>query len=233
VKISALSPVVTPYAHTIAVWQVDLKTPPSAAESACLSEVEWQRAHRFVFERDRHRFIAAHTALRHILGEHLQKAPAALAFAEGPHGKPSVINQEKTCHFNLSHSADVAWVGISNELELGVDVEAPRSVSDALALAKRHYTPAEQAVVQASPDQNHAFFICWTRKEACLKAIGSGFSVAPESFECGALPDVRELQITHSQHQLTPLAVRSLTSSQDRQPLIGAVAWILKNTAFS
>ncbi len=228
----ALDPVVTPCARAIAVWQVDLNAQPSTSESACLSAAEWQRAHRFVFERDRLRFIAAHTALRHILGEHLHQAPAALGFTEGPHGKPSVISHDKqqpSYHFNLSHSADVAWVGLSRELELGIDVEAPRAVSDAIALAQRHYTPTEQAVVQAAPDQNHAFFICWTRKEACLKAIGSGFSVAPESFECGALPDERALHITHDQHQLIPVAVRSVTSSQDGKPLIGAVAWILKN----
>jgi 4'-phosphopantetheinyl transferase len=199
VKVFALEPVVTPCGHTIALWQLDLKAEPSTEESSCLSQVEWQRARRFVFERDRQRFIAAHTALRHVLGEHLLWAPAALAFAQGPHGKPFLIGkpQSKTCHFNLSHSADVAWVGISNELEIGVDLEVPRQVSDAIALARRNYTPAELAEVESAPDQNRAFFTCWTRKEACLKAIGSGFSVAPESFECGALPDTREVQITH------------------------------------
>jgi 4'-phosphopantetheinyl transferase len=259
VKVFALEPVVTPCGHTIALWQLDLKAEPSTEESSCLSQVEWQRARRFVFERDRQRFIAAHTALRHVLGEHLLWAPAALAFAQGPHGKPFLIGkpQSKTCHFNLSHSADVAWLGISNELEIGVDLEVPRQVSDAIALARRNYTPAELAEVESAPDQNRAFFTCWTRKEACLKAIGSGFSVAPESFECGALPDTREVQITlksiagplprltcphggpdgaeaasgglvNPQHQIQRAAVRSLIRVDD--DCIGAVAWILENT---
>jgi 4'-phosphopantetheinyl transferase len=229
-NISVLAPVLTPCARTIALWQMDLMAEPSASESSCLSEVEWQRAHRFVFERDRRRFIAAHTALRQILGEHLSLAPAEIAFEEGPHGKPSLISQgRKTCHFNLSHSADVAWLGISHDLELGVDVEVPRPVSDAIALAERHYTMAEQAVVKAAPETQRlsSFFVCWTRKEACLKAIGSGLSVAPESFECGAQPNERELHITDSHHHTIPVAVRSLMPSQEGP--IGAVAWILRH----
>jgi 4'-phosphopantetheinyl transferase len=228
-----LEPVVTPCGRTILLWQLDLTAEPSAQASACLSQVEWQRAHRFVFERDRRRFIAAHTALRHILGEHLQMLPAALSFAEGPHGKPSLINaaqqHAKTCHFNLSHSADVAWLGISNDLEIGVDVEVPRPVSDAIALARRNYTAAELNEVESAPDQNRAFFTCWTRKEACLKAIGSGFSVAPESFECGALPDAREIQITQPPQQTHQLGLRSFIGVDDH--CVGAVAWMLTELA--
>ena len=139
-----------------------------------------------MFERDRQRYLSAHVHLRRLLADYTGLPPARLEFTEGPFGKPAMCNVEH-CSFNLSHSEDIAVVLIAAEGELGVDVEMLRPMPDALALADRNFSASERQSLrdlQASR-RDHAFLAGWTRKEACLKAIGSGLSISPETFTAG------------------------------------------------
>ena len=169
------------------LWSADLRSEPSTHERALLSDDEHERAARFVFERDRRRFVASRASLRRLLGERLNADAAALRLDAGPYGKPALRDAPR-CAFNLSHSEDVAWIALADDGEIGVDVEVLREMADAHDLARRNYTAAECAQLDdAGPGlRDLAFLRCWTRKEAVLKAIGSGFSIAPETFEAGA-----------------------------------------------
>lgn len=183
------------------LWLVPLEQPAPAADHALLDRVEQQRAARFVFERDRRRFIVAHAALRRILAGYLECAPETLRFAAADGAKPRLLagaGDAAAClAWNLSHSGELALVGVVAEsrtpdpagtLELGVDIECLRPLSDAPALAARHFTPAECAALAAQPAgeaRDRAFLACWTRKEACLKAVGAGLAIDTRSFECG------------------------------------------------
>lgn len=111
----------------------------------------------------------------------------------GRHGKPALAAPARL-HFNLSHSRDVGVVAISEDAELGVDIEQIRPMSDAAAMAAAYFTAAEQAALAACSTEfgdaarDRAFFICWTRKEACLKALGIGLYLATGGFEVGIFP---------------------------------------------
>jgi 4'-phosphopantetheinyl transferase len=92
--------------------------------------------------------------------------------------------------FNLSHSADVALIGFAEDCEIGVDVEKIRPITDALDIAGRFFSAEERAELMSLPEseQQRAFFRCWTRKEAYLKATGDGLGTDLASFRVSVLP---------------------------------------------
>ena len=143
-----------------------------------LSDRERSRAARFRFQEDRDHFVIRRGLLRTILGLYLPGSPASIAFCEGPSGKPALASPAgaDTLHFNLSHSCGLAVYAITRAVPLGVDVERIRPMNDMQDIASRFFTARENACLQAVPlhQRLEAFFNCWTRKEACLKATGQG-----------------------------------------------------------
>ena len=169
-----------------ALWRVDLDAPDALQWQSLLSDAERARAARFVFERDRLRYRAAHGALHHLLECHAGAGIAARGFAEGEFGKP-FLRERPDVAFNLSHSQSVALVAIGVGA-IGVDVELMRPMEDMPALAAAHFTAAEQqALASAEPaQQSRVFLQIWTRKEACVKALGAGLSIDTRSIHVGA-----------------------------------------------
>ncbi len=165
---------------------MELHQLPSPESLASLSTVEHERAARFVFERDRRRYLASHCALRQLLFARIGTPAVQLVFEDGPFGKPALCN-EPQCAFNLSHSEDVAVIALAATGEIGVDVEMLRPMPDAVDLARQNFSAAECAELAATPPEHQslAFLLGWTRKEACLKAIGSGLTIAPNIFTAG------------------------------------------------
>ena len=210
------------------LWQVDLDATPAPQAVACLSEAEWERARRFVFKRDRNRFIAAHAALRETLSTQCGIPASMLEFAVGPFGKPSLVEHDGL-HFNLSHSQSLALIAVCDDAEVGADVELLRPMPDAEALAETYFTPAERRALAAlAPEaRDRAFLCCWTRKEACLKATGIGLSVDTRSFEVGVSPDAREVAIDTADGR----ARLALSSFHDVQGALCAVARVLAREA--
>lgn len=163
------------------IWPLDVEDAERTRLEAHLSDDEVARADRFAFERDRNRFIAARGRLREILARELGRAPAELAFAYSAQDKPSLV-QSRLC-FNLSHSEALAALAVSREREVGVDIEAVRPIEE--DIAEQYFSPREVAALRALPnvEQLAAFYRCWTRKEAIVKAIGEGLSHALNSFD--------------------------------------------------
>lgn len=125
--------------------------------------------------------------LRRLLGAELQRAPEALVFEAGTHGKPRLAGADagSGLEFNLSHSGDHAMLGCAWRRELGVDIEQWRQMRDEAALVRRFFSPAEQAAYAALPAgrRSRGFFQCWTRKEAYVKAVGRGLGLPLDSFD--------------------------------------------------
>ena len=173
----------------LALWLVhlDMEAQPRPEWQHLLSPQELERAGRFHFESDARRYRISHAALRSLLARLTGLAPLSLAFAEGRNGKPR-LRTPADLHFNMSHSGDWALIGVSHQGPVGVDIEAIRALKDVDELARSHFTPHELQAYRQTPahERLHAFFRCWTRKEACLKALGSGLSIEPQRFEAGA-----------------------------------------------
>jgi 4'-phosphopantetheinyl transferase len=162
------------------VWRVPLVQPaePLAALARTLSDDERARAARFHFERDRTAFTAARGALRTLLGRYLDHPADQLAFGYRDKGKPYLLTPAGELRFNLSHSGQLALLAFVRGRELGVDIEQRRPLSDLLALGRTSFSPGEYAALCRLPpaDHLHAFFSCWSRKEAFIKTTGEGIS---------------------------------------------------------
>ncbi len=151
---------------------------------AFLSMAETERANRFRFERDRHRYIAGRTALRLLLGSYLSQPPQSLSFTYGPAGKPSLPG----IGFNLAHSGPSALIAFTPNQRVGVDIEESKPLDDIIDTARMAFSPAEFArwkSLRAEPD---LFYRIWTRKEAYLKAIGEGIAQRLQQFEVAFEP---------------------------------------------
>lgn len=165
-----------------------------------LSDDERARADRFHDAKARFAFAAAHSWLRHVLALYTLASASQLRFVETMFGKPMLANghERRPIAFNLSHSGELAIVAVTAGMAVGVDIERVRPVSAEVAAGC--LAPGEIAGLAALAPalRNECFFRCWTRKEACLKAIGIGLNAAPSSFEVSLDPFVARLLAVHS-----------------------------------
>ncbi len=160
--------------------------------TALLSNDERQRAERFAFERDRRRFVVARAWLRDLLAARLDTRPESIALTYGTRGKPALAPAfaDSDLRFNISHSGDVAVYAFAIGREVGIDVEAVRTISDADSIAARFFSRAETETYLALDSHERAmgFFNCWTRKEAFIKALGEGLSYSLDRFDVSLKP---------------------------------------------
>lgn len=173
-------------AGDVHLWRLCLIGGPEDLATRYLDVDERQRAARFVHARDRSRYILAHAGLRAILAGYLGRQPAEIALSREGNGKP-FLTQSPDLQFNLSHSSDMALVGISRQTSIGVDIESVAPLRDLLELAATVFSPAEcRELTDVCADRLPAAFLTgWTRKEACLKAVGDGLLRDPQSIETG------------------------------------------------
>ena len=158
-----------------------------------LSTDEQARARRFHFDQDRKHFIVARGVLRLLLSRYLDTEPSQLAFRYSSHGKPSAIAMpgQKTLSFNVSHSHGLALYAITRERRIGIDIERIRTDFAYEPVAEQFFSPREKAMLdalEAERVKRKAFFDCWTRKEAYIKAKGKGLSLPLDRFDVSLAP---------------------------------------------
>jgi 4'-phosphopantetheinyl transferase len=168
-------------------WCASLDAPPetSARLYATLTPDERTRSARFRFERDQQRFIVARGVLRDLLGRYLQTQPSHIRFVYNAFGKPDLSPAfGNRLTFNLSHSAGLALIAIATASNVGVDLEYIRPQSDYVDIARHFFSTAEADDLIALPSHlcAEAFFSCWTKREAYLKACGEGLAIPLNSF---------------------------------------------------
>ena len=181
-------------AGTVHVWRISLDQQDETLEHfrRTLEPDELDRGGRFHFEKHRRHFVVARGFLRSVVARYLETQPEALRFAYGEYGKPALAS-EHVLRFNLSHSHEVALLAVALDAELGVDVEHIRADFASEDIARRYFSRTEVEVFNALPrdEQVAAFFRCWTRKEAYIKAIGKGLSQALDEFDVTLAPGMK------------------------------------------
>jgi 4'-phosphopantetheinyl transferase len=181
-------------AHEVHIWRasLDVQDADLQAFERVLSPDERSRASRFYFEKHRARFVSARGMLRHILGRYVDQEPAKIQFCYAGSGKPALSSKPRdgTIHFNLSHSGDLALYAVARHREVGIDLEEIRPAIAWNELACRFFSPAEVSSLLMAPPklQIEAFFHCWTRKEAYIKALGDGLHLPLDSFDVSVDP---------------------------------------------
>jgi 4'-phosphopantetheinyl transferase len=177
----------------IHVWRASLADGPVRHRELerLLDAEECARAARFHIARHRRRFVVAHAILRLLLGAYGGRDPREVRFDFGPYGKPA-LHAAPDLSFSLSHSEDCALYAFARRADIGIDVEYRRADLASEEIAQRFFAPEEIAALRAVPQamRTEAFFRCWTRKEAFVKAVGKGLSLPLDQFAVSLTPDM-------------------------------------------
>jgi len=212
-------------AGAVHVWAALLDRPADKTQALrrLLAPDEQARADRFRFDVHRDRYIVARGVLRTLLGRYLAVPPQRVQFVYSAHDKPSLPGGQLA--FNVSHSQQVGLFAFCPETAVGVDVEQIRPMPDGEEIAARFFSADDNARFLAVPpaQRDLAFFNCWTRKEAFIKAIGEGLSHPLDVFDVTLQPDepARILRL----HGRAELAARwSLIHLDPADGFVGALA---------
>ena len=171
------------------VWQVNVDAVAQYRLSyeRVLSPDEQRRSALYRFDKDRVRFTTGRAALRFILGRYTSESPAELRFSKGPYGKLALISdsEEAVPNFSVTHSNALILIALARTHLVGVDVEKYDAAFPVDAISTRFLHLGEQSALRSLPKDKRAcgFLVCWTRKEAYLKAIGCGLCVGLDQFE--------------------------------------------------
>ncbi len=179
-----------------------------------LSSAELNRADSLINQLLGRRFIAARGILRETLAGYLHEAPAKLDLSTGPHGKPFLANTKAdvAIRFNLSHTDSLSVLAVTTYSELGIDLELKNDELSYNKIAENYFSKRELGDLFSLPAEQQlaAFYRCWTRKEAFLKGIGSGFTLPADTFSVSLLPDQPPALLDH-QFTLTETSRWSIT----------------------
>ena len=181
--------------NEVHLWRTTVEVPAFdfARLQGLLSSDESARAAGFLFEGDRHRFVIARGFLRAILSLYLHCTPTELHFKYTEYGKPSLANPhvDSNLDFNLAHSGKQALYGITLERAIGVDIEQIRREFASEEITRHFFSVGEARRLLSIPtnDRPKAFFDCWTRKEAFIKAKGVGLSLPLNQFDVSLSPE--------------------------------------------
>lgn len=197
--------------------------PDDDTARAVLSDDELARASRFVHDLHRNRYVAGRLALRELLGRYLDLPPSDVCFGYSEYGKPDL--PEERLRFNVAHSDDLAVIGLTEHDRLGVDVERIRELGDIDRIARSVFSDRELDVIRAlsGSSKTQAFFNCWTRKEAFVKAVGEGLSYPLDAFDVTLRPG-DEARLLELEGSTARAAAWSLFEVAPMNGWVGAVA---------
>jgi 4'-phosphopantetheinyl transferase len=174
------------------LWRAGLDI-PSDSDWALLSPEEQQRANRFRFDLHRARFVRAHAITRLILASYMEIPAHQLQMGANRSGKPFLIHPAPfDLRFNLSHSGGLMLLGVTDGLEIGVDIELHAESLDWRQIATNYFSPREIGMIESpasDPARRAEFYRLWTLKEAYLKANGQGLAGNLDQVEIQSGPE--------------------------------------------
>jgi len=185
--------------HEVHVWKIGLLASQVRLEQlrTMLSDDELDRAGRFRFDRHRRRFITGRAVMRVLLGRYTGRLPESLGFSYNPQGKPS-LKDEGSLEFNFTNSRDLSLLCVARRRQLGIDLEHLGRHADYAGIANRFFAEREIEELFSIPEsrRHSAFLTGWTRKEAYIKALGTGLSLPLDQFAVTIDPEVDPLLIS-------------------------------------
>lgn len=177
------------------VWRAYLDQKPSTLRELWpnLAIDERQRADKFHFRKDQAHYVIARGVLRDILSRYLGCPPDLIRFSYNQYGKPELsdITRSNLLSFNVTHSHGIALFAVAKSRLVGIDIEFMREEFATADIAERFFSPKEVSILRtiAREKKKLAFFNCWTRKEAYIKAHGEGLAHPLSSFTVSLVPE--------------------------------------------
>jgi len=174
------------------IWIIDLNLDDQTVGKyiSLLSDDELDRASRFRFRKDYKVYVITRASLRTLLAKYLKIQPAEIQFAYSKYGKPSINEPGTNIEFNVSHAHQMALIGISSGVPIGVDIEWINFDKDLETVAKKFFSDNENMEFNQLSEWSKplGFFNCWTRKESFIKAVGHGLSFPLKEFDVSLIP---------------------------------------------
>ncbi len=184
----------------IHLWQIDLDQLADKQQllASLLSADEQARAERFKFLLHRQRYSLARTYLRKVLSLYIDVVPQDIIFSYGPQGKPFLSDYELS--FNLSHSHNQTIIAVTQQGEVGVDIEKIATEFKE-GIAQRFFSDSEYEVLLSLPaaEKAAAFYHIWSKKEALIKALGQGLYTSLASFSVSIQSVIEPVRIPSQQ----------------------------------
>jgi 4'-phosphopantetheinyl transferase len=223
------------------VWRSRLDLPESAIADLLqvLSLEEQRRAARYYQSKDRRASIVGRGVLRKLLGVYLGIPAQTVEFIYNPHGRPELSAELAggRLKFNLSHSGELVLHAFAWDRDVGIDVERPGRQLEFEALARRFFSRAENAALSLLPEAERraAFFRCWTRKEAFIKATGRGLSYGLGRFDVTLAPDQPPRLLRAEYDDPANWSLRDLPAAGDYAAALAveSVGWSLRAWHFT
>jgi len=209
------------------VWLASLDVAGSRLKALArtLSGDERERARRYHFRRDRDRYVVCRGVLREILGVYLDRSADSIRLRYRAHGKPALAGEGERngLRFNVARSGGMALYAVAWGREVGVDLESIRPELATAEIAEQFFSPGEVEALRAlhAGEWTDAFFACWTRKEAYVKATGGGLSTGLDTFEVSLAPGAPAALLRAPGAEASRWSLRELTP---RPGYIGALA---------
>lgn len=225
----------------VGIWLFALDLPDTAIDSlhGLLDAAEQARAAQFRLDRDRRRFIARRGQLRRLLAIYLDRPPRDLAFECNAFGKPA-LRGGGSLTFNLSSSGGIGLCVVARGIEVGCDIERRDAALADPAVADRLFAPAERRALAALPAEEwmDGFFNCWTRKEAFVKALGTGLSYPLHDFTVSVKPGAPAVVLEPARgwwlHAFAPTAGYHAAIAMPREKVaVPPARWFTDQEAFS
>lgn len=201
--------------HSVHIWKIFFSdySNEEAFYSKILSHAELARSSRFHFQIDSIRYKVSRVVAKVLLSKVLSIKPSNIELQLNDYGKPKLIAKSNNIFFNVSHSANLGLIAITDIGPIGIDVERYRKKMLAEKFARRFFSESEVKEYLDLPhgQKEEGFFNCWTRKEAFIKALGLGLAMPLKDFDV----------------TLTPGEVSQLIEVRNRKEQ--AAGWLLKN----
>jgi len=215
-------------AQGVHVWSVGTEVSEANARrlGRLLALDERNRAARFRFDEVRHSFIVARGALRILLGRYLNASPVGVQFKYGFNGKPALESALRPIEFNTSHSGGLVMLAFTIGCEIGIDLEHIRPIQGMQGIADRFFCEEEamELALLSVEQRQRAFFLCWSRKEAHIKAIGSGLSTPLNSFRVTTHPS-QPARLIYCAHEASDANEWTLHDLQVDSRYVAALAY--------
>ena len=178
--------------NEVHIWIANLDQIILRGDEERLPLSERIRADKYHYQIHKNRYIIQHTLLRLIIGHYQGIGFFEGEFYLGEHRKPylSGINGKDTICFNISNSDSMGIFAFSKNLEIGVDIELVRDIPEMDKIVEQFFSAKEKDFLRSLPEnrKKKAFYSCWTRKEAFLKAIGDGLVQSLDKFDLDLIP---------------------------------------------
>lgn len=184
-------------ADEIHIWRARSSMLAQPLCSSCIDDGERQRAERLRMPGHRAAFSFVHAFKRTVLGAYLEKSPGQLSFDRAGSGKPQLCDQ--SLQFNLSHTGDAVIMAVSRNASVGIDLESRNRNIDESALAAACLSVEETHALDAiaAAQRKSRLLQQWTRKEALLKALGTGLAHDPCKLNLGLTMDGQYMTRVH------------------------------------